>query len=170
MTLRIVLLVTLLGLACQPAAAPDNAPPPPALAAPAPESAQAEEEPVETSAPEPELPPSPEPPPPPEPPSIEASEPKFLGDGTVPDVEKFLDKMKEATAQCLVDNADGAIEGSLRIQFLVRLSGRAEGVDILSAKGVNEAAQRCVRDAFRAKRVGTPTADPTGVTFTYTFE
>jgi hypothetical protein len=173
----IVLFVTLLGLACQPAATPESGPPPdvapppgaapPPVAAPEPESAGAGSEPVpaEGSAPEPAAAALP-----PEPPQIEVGESKFLGEGSVPDVEAFLEKMKEATAQCLVDHAEGAVRGSMRVQFLVRLSGRAEGVDVRSATGVSEAAQRCVRDAFKHKHVGTPTADPTGVAFTYTFE
>jgi hypothetical protein len=160
----------LLGLACQPPAVPEAGPPP---TAPPPPLESAEPEPTagaggaeaptaEPSAPEP-------PPAPAEPPEVKVSEPKFIGDGTVPKVEAFLDKMKEAAAKCVADNGP-VTTGSIRIQFLVRLSGRAEGVDVQSATGVSEAAQHCVRDAFKHKQVGTPTADPTGVQFTYTFE
>jgi hypothetical protein len=105
------------------------------------------------------------------PPNVTVSEPAFVGGGQVPKVEAFLDKMRTQTAKCVADHG-GLPEGrgEMSVQFLVTLRGRAEGVDVTSAKGVSKDAQRCVRDAFKNKRVETPTADPTGVQFTYSFE
>ncbi len=130
-----------------PAATPLPAPPPP----PAP----AQPEPAPKPAPA-------------KPPTVEVSEPEFVGDGTVPKVEVFLDKVKKAAAQCVASHDPGRT-GKMKIQFLVRLRGRAEGVEVLSGKGFNDAAKDCIRLAFKNQRVGIPTADPTGVQFTYTF-
>jgi outer membrane biosynthesis protein TonB len=150
-----------------PSAAPatDVEPPPPTTAEPAP--------PIEPDAqPEPEREPEPEPAAPPRPPEVEVvGKPSFVGDGEVPRVEAFLDKMRDGTAACVADHG-GLFEesGEMKVQFLVRTRGRAEGIDVLSSKGVSKEAERCVRELFKNKRVGTPTNDPVGVQFLYRFK
>jgi hypothetical protein len=87
--------------------------------------------------------------------------------GDVPNVAKRLEKASSDIAKCIADNGGlTASAGSLKIQFLVRVRGRAEGVEILSARGVTPEAQRCVRTLLKNKPVGAPSADPVGVTVT----
>ncbi len=117
----------------------------------------------------PKAPPAPQPATQPEPPRVEVSEPSFVGGGEVPKVASFLERMKTKAADCIVAN-DPAARGKMKIQFLVSLRARAEGVDVMSADDFNEEAQKCVRDAIKGGRVETPTADPTGVQFTFTFK
>jgi hypothetical protein len=101
---------------------------------------------------------------------VEVTEPSFVGEGTVPKVEGFLAKTREAVAQCVADNGGLSEEqGEMKVQFLVTLRAKAEGVDVSSSKGVTQDAERCVRDALRGKSVATPTADPVGVQFRYRF-
>jgi len=113
--------------------------------------------------------PPPEPAPPPKPPRVKVSEPSFIGGGEVPKVASFLERMAPKAADCIAEH-DPAARGKMKIQFLVSLRARAEGVDVMKADDFNESAQHCVRDALKGGRVQTPTADPTGVQFTYTFE
>jgi hypothetical protein len=102
------------------------------------------------------------------PPKVEHSEPKFIGGGEVPKVEAYLAKSLAPVAQCVADHGGlSAATGDLEIQFLVRPRGRAEGVEVLSRKAVGVEAGRCVRKYLKNRWVGTPTADPVGVTFHY---
>ena len=149
---------------------PDEAPPgegdeaPDASPEPPPEPT--EPEPAEPEPAEPEPPPKPKPPEQ-KLPSIEATEPAFIN-GEVPKVDKFLSKQGERVAACVLKHG-GVTEadGLIKMQFLVRMRGRAEGVEVLSARGVTEEAQRCARKRLKNEYVGIPTADPTGVQFTY---
>src|SRR5690606_16283445 len=104
------------------------------------------------------------------PPGVTTGEVKFIN-GEVPKVESFLGKMHKPVAQCVADHGGVAKDrGKIEIQFLVRLQGKAEGVEVLKRDGVGEEAERCIRQAFKGKWVGTPTSDPTGVQFTYELE
>ena len=161
-------------VACgSPAEPPAITPPtaPPSTDEPAPSAATAKQAATTDAAPDPQAEPQPEPEPaaPPPPPKVElASKPKFVGEGEVPKVERFLNKMREGTAACVAERGGLSAEsGEMKLQFLVRTRGRAEGVDVLSSKGVSEEAERCVRELFKNKRVGTPTNDPVGVQFVY---
>jgi hypothetical protein len=99
-------------------------------------------------------------------PIVVLNEPAFMN-GEVPNVSKRLEKMTGDLGKCVADNGGLAgASGSIKLQFLVRPRGRAEGVEILSAKGVSAEAQRCVRLLLKDKSVGAPTADPVGVTIT----
>jgi hypothetical protein len=104
------------------------------------------------------------------PPSVEVGAPKFES-GEVPKIEKILAKSANDVAACVADNGGlSGASGSMKVQFLVRPRGRAEGVEVKSGKGVSEAAMSCVRTLFKNKQVGAPTADPTGVTVTFTLK
>ena len=87
----------------------------------------------------------------------------------MPDVQSFLERMKKKAGDCVLTH-DPTARGKMKIQFLVSLRARAEGVDVQQGEDFNEAAQKCVREALKGGRVKVPTADPTGVQFTYTFE
>lgn len=129
-----------------PPSEPGEEPPPPA-------------EPVEPAEPAPQLPPG-----------VSLGEVKFIN-GEVPKVESFLEKMKKPVASCVAEHGGLPKEQSkLEIQFLVRLRGKAEGVEVLKRDGVSEEAERCIRQVFKDEWVGTPTSDPTGVVFFYELE
>ena len=103
-------------------------------------------------------------------PTVEVGTPKF-DNGDVPKLDKVLAKTANDVAQCVAGNGGlSGASGSIKLQFLVRPRGRAEGVEVNGAKGVSDAAQGCVRTLFKNKAVGAPTADPTGVTVTFTLK
>jgi hypothetical protein len=119
-------------------------------------------------------------PPPPEPPHdagpaaplplVEIGAPKFES-GEVTKVEKSLGKASGDLARCVADHGGLAADtGSVKVQFLVRSRGRAEGVEVLAAKGVSAEAAGCVRHLLKNKAIGAPTADPVGVTVVITFK
>ncbi|NUO48377.1 MAG: hypothetical protein HOV80_05925, partial [Polyangiaceae bacterium] len=79
-----------------------------------------------------------------------------------------LEKLSKKLKTC-IDDAGGltGASGSLEVQFLVRAAGVAEGVDIVKAKGVSDAAKKCIVSALQKKTIGTPSTDPVGVTVTF---
>jgi hypothetical protein len=100
------------------------------------------------------------------PPLVDIGAPKFEN-GEVPRAEKALTKAATDIAKCVADHGGlTAATGTLKVQFLVRNRGRAEGVEILSAKGLGADAASCVRVLLKNKPIGPPTADPVGVTVT----
>ncbi|HVY47522.1 MAG TPA: hypothetical protein VHB21_16650, partial [Minicystis sp.] len=100
------------------------------------------------------------------PPIVEIGTPSFEN-GQVPKAEKALAKLSEGIARCVAEHGGlTARAGSMKIQFLVRARGRAEGVEVLSAKNVSREARDCVRLLVKNRSVGAPTADPVGVTVT----
>jgi hypothetical protein len=102
------------------------------------------------------------------PPEVELGTPSFEN-GEVPKAEKFLTSNSEKIAKCIAEHGGlTAPTGKLKLQFLVRARGRAEGVEILDAKGVRDEAADCVRVLLKNRVVGPPTADPVGVTVTLT--
>jgi hypothetical protein len=103
------------------------------------------------------------------PPQVEVGTPKLEG-GDITRLDKFLQKTINDVAKCVADNGGltGA-SGSLKISFLVRSRGRAEGVEV-ERKNVSEAAGSCVRLLYKNRAVGAPSADPTGVTVTLTLK
>lgn len=105
-----------------------------------------------------------------EPPALEIKSPKFEN-GEVPAAEKALNKISKEISLCVAEN--GGLEkasGTLKVQFLVRARGRAEGVEVLSAQGVPEGAGACVQKLLKNRSVGHPTADPVGVTVVLQFK
>ncbi|MEP7127134.1 MAG: hypothetical protein ABJE95_39740 [Byssovorax sp.] len=100
------------------------------------------------------------------PPLVDIGAPKFEN-GEVPRAEKSLTKAATEIASCVADHGGltGAA-GAIKIQFLVRNRGRAEGVEVLSSKGVSPDAAACVRLLLKNKPIGPPSADPVGVTVT----
>jgi len=103
-------------------------------------------------------------------PTVEIGAPKFEN-GEVTKVEKSLGKAAGDLARCVADHGGLSAEtGTVKVQFLVRVRGRAEGVEVLSAKGVSADASGCVRHLLKNKAIGAPTADPVGVTVIITFK
>ena len=81
--------------------------------------------------------------------------------------EKALTGAATDIAKCVAEHGGltGAT-GTLKMQFLVRARGRAEGVEVMSAKGITADAASCVRVLLKNKPIGPPRADPVGVTVT----
>jgi hypothetical protein len=103
-------------------------------------------------------------------PVVEIGAPRFEN-GEVTKVEKSLGKASADLGRCVADHGGlGADAGTIKIQFLVRSRGRAEGVEVLAAKGVSAEASACVRRLVKNKAIGAPTADPVGVTVVITFK
>lgn len=104
------------------------------------------------------------------PPLVEIGAPVFEN-GEVPSVPKMMKGILGKVGRCVADHG-GLVgtAGSLKVQFLVRSRGRAEGVEIERAKGVSDAASACVRLLLKNKAIGSPTADPVGVTVTFSFK
>lgn len=97
-------------------------------------------------------------------PLVEVGAPKFEN-GEVPRVEKVLGKASADIAKCVGDHGGLTGDaGTLKVQFLVRARARAEGVEVVAAKGVSKDASTCVRKLLKNKVVGAPTSDPVGVT------
>lgn len=104
------------------------------------------------------------------PPVVEIGEPAYEN-GDVPRVPKLLKGITSKISSCIADNGGLAgSTGSIKVQFLVRSRGRAEGVEVLSAKGISDAASGCVRLLLKNKAVGSPSADPVGVTVTFSLK
>jgi hypothetical protein len=125
-------------------------------------------------APPPALPPAPPAPPPviakpAAPPTVVVGDPSFTN-GDVTHVASQLAKSTARVARCVADNGGLlADSGEMRVQFLVRVRGRAEGVEVLSHDGVDPKAGACVRKLLKDWRIGTPSDDPVGVAFRYRF-
>jgi hypothetical protein len=102
-------------------------------------------------------------------PSVEIGAPKFEN-GEVTKVEKSLGKASPDLARCVADHGGLSGDATVKIQFLVRSRGRAEGVEVASAKGVSGEAAACVRQVLKNRAIGAPTADPVGVTVTIAFK
>lgn len=100
-------------------------------------------------------------------PKVSLNEPKLVG-GEVKLVTKMLQKTFGKVAACVKesDGLDGKT-GFVELQFLVRVRGRAEGVEVRKQKGVSKPAAKCVQKLLKNLWVGTPSNDPVGVTFRY---
>ena len=103
-------------------------------------------------------------------PAVEIGSPTFEN-GQVPRTEKALGKMSDAIGKCVGDHGGlSGATGTMKVAFLVRVRGRAEGVEVQSAKNVSQEAKDCVRVLLKNKAIGAPSADPVGVTLTLTFK
>lgn len=142
------------------AAAEDPKPSPPAQAEPVPAPPK----------PAPETKPEPAPAVSAEPPSLEIKPLKFEN-GEVPAAEKALGKISKDICRCVADKGGmPKASGTLKIQFLVRAQGKAEGVEVLSSQGIAPEAGTCIQKLLKNRSVGHPTSDPVGVTVVLQFK
>jgi outer membrane biosynthesis protein TonB len=82
-----------------------------------------------------------------------------------------LGRITDEIGRCIAKNGGlTRSSGTIKIQFLVRARGRAEGVEVLSSQGVSAEASTCVRQLLKNRTVGHPTSDPVGVTVVLTFK
>jgi hypothetical protein len=102
-------------------------------------------------------------------PLVEIGSPAFEN-GQVPRTEKALVRIADAIGKCVGDHGglQGAT-GSMKVTFLVRVRGRAEGVEVANPKNVSSEAKDCVRLLLKNRPIGAPSADPVGVTVSLTF-
>lgn len=131
--------------------------------------AQAEPVPVPPK-PAPEAKPEPAPAVAAEPPGLEIKPLKFEN-GEVPAAEKALGKISKDICRCVADKGGmPKASGTLKIQFLVRAQGKAEGVEVLSSQGIAPEAGTCIQKLLKNRSVGHPTSDPVGVTVVLQFK
>jgi hypothetical protein len=97
---------------------------------------------------------------------IELTDPKFTT-GDVKKAKASVEKQLKKLKACIDDN-NGLVEatGTVDVQFLVRAAGVAEGVEVLKAQGIGDAAKKCIAETLKKKSIGTPSEDPVGVTIT----
>ncbi len=138
------------------AAVPSAKPAPPASAAPSASASSAPPPPSVSAAPATR------------PVTVTVADPKFTS-GEAPKAKAAIEKLRSKIEKCVDDHGGlSGDRGEIVVQFLVRLEGVAEGVDVLRAKGVTPDAKTCVRDLIKKRSVGAPTSDPTGVELTLT--
>jgi hypothetical protein len=91
--------------------------------------------------------------------------------GDVPRAPAALERIKKDFARCALGE-NGSIKGdaTLELRFLVRAPGRAEGVDVIEAKGMSSDIARCVTNSLAGRPVGAPTSDPVAVALTVRFK
>jgi len=102
----------------------------------------------------------------PEPPSValRASLVDVLADeGELPVAKKKLAVPLDRYTDCVKSHGGlTAAEGEVRVRFLVRERGRAEGVSVESKKGLSDQAARCIADVVDRRPTGIPDAPLTG--------
>lgn len=110
----------------------------------------------------------------PAPPEVEKPKPKSgpvklrfgdlkVDEGSLPEAIKQLGRVTKRLEACVQDH--GGLtrdEGELRVRFLVRERGRAEGVEVERRKAMSEKAGKCVADVIDRRLVGHPSVPITG--------
>jgi hypothetical protein len=89
--------------------------------------------------------------------------------GDVPRAASTLERAKKDLARCAVtDNPrDDGRERLIRLRFIVRAPGRAEGVDVVQVRDMSPDMARCVVLAMKNRFVGHPSDDPVSVELTF---
>jgi len=85
--------------------------------------------------------------------------------GAVGRAHGSLKKLAHKMADCVVD--EGGLKSHsarLKLMFLVRARGRAEGLIVASARNIPPKVVRCITKVIENQPVGTPSNDPVGVT------
>lgn len=87
--------------------------------------------------------------------------------GTLPDAVKSLKKARDKFLECASrPSAMSADQAEVEVRFLVQARGRAEGVSVQKARGLTEAAAKCVADVVDRRYVGYPEAPVVGASLT----
>jgi hypothetical protein len=96
--------------------------------------------------------------------------PVTVESGKLPEALRKLRAAKDKFKSCV--NYPGALtqpNAEVRIRFLVRERGRAEGVTISTRQGVSAKGARCVADVVDRRNVGTPSESMVGATVVIKF-
>jgi hypothetical protein len=82
-----------------------------------------------------------------------------------------LDRIKKDFARCAANEPlPLKSDATLDLRFLVRAPGRAEGVDVVQARGMSVDIVRCVTSQLAGRQVGSPSTDPVAVALTVRFK
>lgn len=97
-----------------------------------------------------------------------------VDEGTLSEAKavKSLSKANERYIKCVRDHggvAEKKKTGEVKVRFLVRGRGRAEGTEVAKHDGISLKAARCVADVIDRRFVGHPTASFTGATLVVKF-
>lgn len=91
--------------------------------------------------------------------------PVLVDSGTLPEAQKKLGLATDRFLQCVAANGGlSESSGEVRVRFLVRERGRAEGTSVSKRAGVSEAAAKCIADVVDRRFVGFPEAPLMGAT------
>ena len=96
--------------------------------------------------------------------------PVLVEQGTLKAAERKLRDAADRYVQCVKQH--GGLtrkEGEVRVRFLVRERGRAEGVGVFKRRSVNQAAARCIADVVDRRYVGLPDAPLVAATLVIKF-
>ncbi len=89
-----------------------------------------------------------------------------LEGGDAPKAQAAVEKKLAELGKCVGDAGGlSGRAGSVRVQLLLRGSGRAEGVEVDQLKNVPSGASACLRNVLKKTPLGTPTADLVAVSF-----
>jgi hypothetical protein len=85
--------------------------------------------------------------------------------GVVGRAHGSLKKLSTKMAECVATEGGLKVQSArLKLMFLVRSRGRAEGMIVASARNVPPKVVRCITRAVEAHPIGTPSNEPVGVT------
>jgi len=91
--------------------------------------------------------------------------PVLVDEGKLPLAEKKLAAPRDRYLECVGKHGGLAAKtGEVRVRFLVRARGRAEGVSVTKRSNVSPDAARCIADVVDRRLVGTPDAPMVGAT------
>ncbi len=93
-----------------------------------------------------------------------------VDEGSLPNAIKSLAKGRKKMEACVQEHGGLTHDpGELRVRFLVRERGIAEGVGVERRKGMSEKAGKCVAEVIDRRRVGHPSVPITGATLELSF-
>ncbi len=91
--------------------------------------------------------------------------------GKLPAAEKKLRAVAGRFAECVQSNGGlTALDGEVRVRFLVHARGRAEGVEVTRRRAVSAEAASCVAGVVDRRWVGTPSEEMVGATLVVRFK
>ena len=91
--------------------------------------------------------------------------------GQLPEAVRKLQRAEDRFVACVMDH--GGLtrdEGEVRVRFLVRERGRAEGVSVAKRRSLSAAAAKCVADVVDRRGVGLPDAPIVAATLVVKFK
>lgn len=90
--------------------------------------------------------------------------------GELPEAQRQLRRPLDRYVQCVESNGGlTADSGQVKLRFLVRERGRAEGVAVKERRGMSVEAAKCVADVVDRRYVGYPAAPIVGATLSIEF-
>lgn len=85
--------------------------------------------------------------------------------GVVARAQRALERAADEMAECVLTQGGLKMPSArLKVMFLVRARGRAEGIIVASARNIPPRVVRCITTLIETEPVGPPSNDPVGVT------